>query len=61
MITDCHVHITENGKWFNTDYDASLKFALNEMDRSDTSKAILLPIHGQRVRPLSSFLPRSIL
>lgn len=47
MINDCHVHVTENGKWFNTVYDASLKFALNEMDKSNTSKAVLLPIYGE--------------
>lgn len=44
MIIDAHVHITENGRWFDTDQDASLDGLLKQMANSDVDRAILLPI-----------------
>lgn len=44
MIIDAHVHITENGKWFETGHDASLKKLLISLDDNKIEKAILLPI-----------------
>jgi predicted TIM-barrel fold metal-dependent hydrolase len=46
-IIDCHVHITESGKWFNTKYDSSMDTLLHQMDRSNVKKSILLPIRGE--------------
>jgi uncharacterized protein len=46
MIIDSHVHITEDGKWFNTTYDASVDYLLKEMDRSGIDRSVLLPIAG---------------
>lgn len=43
---DCHVHITSDGKWFNTGIDASLKRLLQEMDNAQIEKSIVLPIYG---------------
>ena len=44
MIIDTHVHVTENGKWFNTSHDASLQRILNLIDKKIINKAVLLPI-----------------
>ena len=43
---DCHVHITESGRWFNTNYDSSVVGLLREMDKAEIGKAIVLPIKG---------------
>jgi len=43
-IIDAHTHITEDGKWFNTNYDASLTRLLNEMEEAKLGKVIILPI-----------------
>lgn len=45
-VVDCHVHITESGKWYNTTYDASVDNLLSQMDKADVAKSVLLPIHG---------------
>ncbi len=44
MIIDAHVHITENGKWFDTNHDASLNKLLVSLDECKINKAVLLPI-----------------
>lgn len=46
MEVDNHVHITENGKWFNTGLDASLTALLKEMDKAGVEKSVILPIAG---------------
>jgi len=42
MIIDAHIHITTNGKWFNTDFDASVITAIKQMDNAKIDKAIVL-------------------
>jgi predicted TIM-barrel fold metal-dependent hydrolase len=42
MIIDAHVNITHNGKWFNTNYDASLERLCNEMDKARIEKCLLI-------------------
>lgn len=44
VITDCHVHVTPNGKWFGTNLNASLDRLLNELDSSPIHKVVLLPV-----------------
>jgi len=44
MIIDAHVHVTENGKWFNSSYDSSIVCLLRSMNESAIDKAIVLPI-----------------
>jgi len=44
MIIDAHVHITKDGKWFDTGHDASLKKLIESLDKNKIDKAILLPI-----------------
>ena len=46
MIIDAHVHITPDGKWFNTNHDASVESLISELDEASIDKAILLPIEG---------------
>jgi predicted TIM-barrel fold metal-dependent hydrolase len=46
MLIDAHVHITTDGKWFNTSHDASVDRLLKEMDRGQVDKSVLLPILG---------------
>jgi len=45
-IWDSHVHVTENGKWFNTSLDASLRNLITEMDIANVQKSLILPIYG---------------
>lgn len=45
MLIDAHVHITENGIWFDTGVDASLRRLLIELENSPISRAIILPIN----------------
>lgn len=47
MIIDAHVHLTPNGKWFNTKYDASIGRLLREMDKADVDRAVVIAIEGQ--------------
>lgn len=42
MIIDAHVHITDNGKWFDTSHDASLERLMDEMDESGIDKCLLI-------------------
>jgi hypothetical protein len=44
MIIDAHVHLSEDGKWFNSLYDSSLTKLLDSLEESDIDKAIVLPI-----------------
>ncbi len=41
---DCHVHVTPDGKWFDTDIDASLDRLLEELNASLIKKVVLLPV-----------------
>jgi len=44
LIVDAHVHVTEDGRWFQTRHDASLTNLISEMNRSNIDKAVVLPI-----------------
>lgn len=44
MIIDAHVHITENKRWFNTQYEASIEGVIACLRKSGIDKAIILPI-----------------
>jgi len=46
MIIDANVHITPNGKWFESNLDASLENLLNEMKSANITKSILVPFEG---------------
>ena len=46
MIIDANAHVTENGKWFDTGFDASVIRLLNEMDLAGIDRAILVPFEG---------------
>lgn len=46
MIIDAHIHISENGKWFDTDLNCSVDKTLYEMDRTGIDKAVVLFLHG---------------
>ena len=46
MIIDAHVHVTANGQWFHTGYDASVKRLLREMDETEVDRAILIALAG---------------
>lgn len=46
MIIDAHTHVTADGKWFNTSYDASVDHLLSQLDSSKIEKSILLPLVG---------------
>jgi predicted TIM-barrel fold metal-dependent hydrolase len=43
MIIDAHVHITDNGKFRDIDWNATLESLLKEMKRADIGKAVLMP------------------
>ena len=45
-MIDAHVHVTEDGRWFHTDFDASVDRLLREMDRAGVARSVLLPIPG---------------
>ena len=44
LIIDAHVHVTENGKWFNTNHDASIGNLIRSLNQSSIDKAVVLPI-----------------
>ena len=46
MLIDAHVHVSENGKWFETSHDASIGRLLREMDAAKVDRAVLLPLVG---------------
>jgi len=43
-VIDAHVHITENGKWFDTNHNASLDYLIELLERNAIEKAVILPI-----------------
>ena len=46
MIIDSLVHITPNGKWFDTDYDASESKLLHDLDKEKVERAVLVGLAG---------------
>ena len=44
MVIDAHVHITENDRWFNTNYNASVERLIKSLGASKIDKAVVLPI-----------------
>jgi predicted TIM-barrel fold metal-dependent hydrolase len=46
LLIDAHVHVTEDGNWFNTNHNASVERLLREMDQAGIDKSVLLPITG---------------
>ena len=44
MIIDAHVHITEDGKWFDTNHNASVERLIKSIGESEIDKAVVLPI-----------------
>lgn len=72
MIFDTLAHVTPDGKWFSTSYDASEGRLLKEMEEHDISKAVIVAIadfidndfildvckrHPDRLVPGASFNP----
>ena len=45
MVVDAHIHLTEDSKWFYTDYNASPEYYLKITRDSVIEKALILPIH----------------
>jgi predicted TIM-barrel fold metal-dependent hydrolase len=45
-IVDSLTHVTPDGRWFNTDYDASVDRLLREMDQAGVSKAVVVALAG---------------
>jgi hypothetical protein len=43
-IIDAHTHITPDGRWDDTHYDASLNRLLNEIEEAKLDKVVLLPL-----------------
>lgn len=46
MIIDCNTHISADGKWYQTDHDASLQRLLNDVKNSQVDMAIVVPLPG---------------
>jgi predicted TIM-barrel fold metal-dependent hydrolase len=46
MIIDANAHITEDGKWFNSQLTANAQTLLKQMDSAGVDKAVLVPFHG---------------
>lgn len=46
MIIDSNVHITEDGKWFTSNLNASIDSLLLQMDEAHIDKAVLVPFSG---------------
>lgn len=46
MIIDANVHITPTGKWFESNYDASIENLLAQMQLANVNKSILVPFDG---------------
>ncbi len=45
-VNDCHINLSENGKWFNSGLDASYERIVGELDAARISKAVLLAMPG---------------
>ncbi len=50
MMIDAHIHITPDGRWYNTDYDASVETALGEMDKAGVEMAAVIAMPGKLQR-----------
>ncbi|MGD8562956.1 MAG: amidohydrolase family protein [Desulfarculaceae bacterium] len=46
IIIDAHVHVTPDGNWFGTGIDASEGRLLKEMEQTQLSGAVVLPVYG---------------
>lgn len=46
MIIDANTHPTPDGRWFNTNLDASLPTLLKQLDQAGIDKAIITPFEG---------------
>ncbi len=42
-ITDCHVHVTASGRWFDTSYVASIGRLEQEMTQAGITQVVLIP------------------
>jgi len=42
MLIDAHINITHNGKWFNTNYNASVERLMDEMSQSAIQQCLLI-------------------
>jgi predicted TIM-barrel fold metal-dependent hydrolase len=45
MIIDAHVHISDDGKWFNTNIDASVDRLEKDLEKSAVDKVVILPLN----------------
>ena len=45
-VYDCHVNLSESGKWFNSNLDASYEKILDDLDIAGIEKAVLLAMPG---------------
>lgn len=45
-VHDCHINLSESGKWFNSELDASYERIVGELDSSGVAKAVLLAMPG---------------
>lgn len=72
MILDSLTHVTSDGKWFGTEFDASEAELLRQIDQSNTQRAVLVALaghienqfvlevckrHPERLIPCASFNP----
>lgn len=46
MTIDSLTHVTPDGHWFHTDYDASESRLLREMDAANVERAVVVPLAG---------------
>ena len=46
MIIDAHVNITPNGKWGNTNVDASVERLLEEMEKASVTRCVIMAIRS---------------
>lgn len=44
MVIDAHIHLTESGRWFNTNHNAHLMHYIKLIEHSRIEKALILPI-----------------
>jgi len=72
MIVDAHTHVTTDGQWFSTSFDASETCLLRQMDEEGVEKAVVIGLpgyisnesindlcerHSGRLLPVASFNP----
>ncbi len=41
-VVDAHLHVTEDGRWFNGKYDSSLATMLEQMDKGGVDKGVIM-------------------